>query len=55
MIKRLSKETKFLLIVGMLYLAGTSIAMTFVNVYLVRVTNNINIIIIKNIINYASL
>lgn len=55
MIKRLSKETKFLLIVGMLYLAGTSIAMTFVNVYLVRVTNNINIIIIQNIINYASL
>lgn len=53
--KSLSKETLFLLMVGMLYLAGTNIAMTFINVYLVRVTNNIGIIIFQNIINYASL
>lgn len=55
MIKKLSKETKVLLLVGMLYLAGTNIAMTFVNVYLVRVTNNINVIITQNILNYSSL
>lgn len=53
--KSLSKETQFLLMVGMLYLAGTNIAMTFINVYLVRVTNNIGVIIIQNIINYALL
>lgn len=53
--KSLSKETLFLLLIGMLYLAGTNIAMTFINVYLVRVTNNIGVIIIQNIINYASL
>ncbi len=53
--KTLSKETRFLLIIGMLYLAGTNIAMTFINVYLVRVTNHIGVIIIQNMINYFSL
>ncbi|MCD8027065.1 MAG: hypothetical protein LUF02_00015 [Erysipelotrichaceae bacterium] len=53
--KQLSKETKYLLMIGMLYLAGTNIAMTFVNVYLIRLTNNIGFIIIQNIINYIAL
>lgn len=51
----LSKNSLFLLVIGMLYLAGTNLATTFINVYLVRVTNNIGIIIIQNIINYATL
>ncbi len=53
--KHLSKETKYLLMIGMLYLAGTNIAMTFVNVYLIRLTNNIGFIIIQNILNYTAL
>ncbi|MCD7809605.1 MAG: MFS transporter [Erysipelotrichaceae bacterium] len=53
--KHLSKETKYLLMIGMLYLAGTNIAMTFVNVYLIRLTNNIGFIIIQNIFNYTAL
>ncbi|MCD7949930.1 MAG: MFS transporter [Erysipelotrichaceae bacterium] len=53
--KQLLKETKYLLMIGMLYLAGTNIAMTFVNVYLIRLTNNIGLIIIQNILNYTAL
>lgn len=53
--KYISKETRYLLLVGMLYLAGTNIAMTFVNVYLIRLTNNIGFIIIQNILNYTAL
>ena len=37
----LTKETKYLLIVGMLFLAGSNIASVFLNVYLVRLTNSI--------------
>ena len=53
--RKLSNQTKFLLLIGMLYLAGTNIAMTFVNVYLVRLTNNIGFIIVQNILNYTAL
>jgi Major Facilitator Superfamily. len=53
--KYLSKGTKFLLLIGMLYLAGTNIAMTFVNVYLIRITDNIGLIIMQNILNYIAL
>ncbi len=53
--KHISKETRYLLMIGMLYLAGTNIAMTFVNVYLIRLTNNIGFIIIQNILNYIAL
>ena len=45
----LTKETKYLLIVGMLFLAGSNIASVFLNVYLVRLTNSIFIILFQNI------
>ena len=51
----LTKETKYLLIVGMLFLAGSNIASVFLNVYLVRLTNSIFIILFQNILNYVSL
>ena len=51
----LTKETKYLLIVGMLFLAGSNIASVFLNVYLVRLTNCIFIILFQNILNYVSL
>ena len=36
----LSKDARILLAIGMLFLAGLMIASTFVNVYLIRLTNN---------------
>lgn len=51
----LTKDTKYLLALGMLFLAGSNIASIFLNVYLVRLTNSIFIILFQNILNYISL
>ena len=51
----LSKDTRYLLLIGMLYLTGTSIAMTFIQIYLVRLTSDIGGIILQNVLNYAAL
>ena len=51
----LSKDARILLAIGMLFLAGLMIASTFVNVYLIRLTNNMGLIILQNIANYTAL
>lgn len=55
MIKKLDKSAATLLIVGILYLAGMTLASTFVNVYLIRLTNDLGLIILQNIANYIAL
>ncbi len=52
---RLSKDATTLLIIGLLFMAGLTIASTFVNVYLIRLTNNMGLMIMQNIANYAVL
>lgn len=49
---KLSKESKVLLTIGCLFNAGLTIASTFVNVYLIRLTNNMGLMILQNIANY---
>ena len=53
---KLTKESKFLLIVGILTTAGRIVASTFVTVFLLRATDgNVGLIIIQNIINFVTL
>jgi len=52
---KLSKDASILLAIGMLFLAGLMIASTFVNVYLIRLTNDMGLMILQNIANYAAL
>ncbi len=49
---KLSKDSLTLLIIGCLFNAGITIAGTFVNVYLIRLTNNMGLMILQNIANY---
>lgn len=49
---KLSKESMTLLTIGCLFNAGLTIASTFVNVYLIRLTNNMGLMILQNIANY---
>lgn len=49
---KLSKESITLLTIGCLFNAGLTIASTFVNVYLIRLTNNMGLMILQNIANY---
>lgn len=49
---KLSKESKTLLTIGCLFNAGLMIASTFVNVYLLRLTNNMGLMILQNIANF---
>ena len=49
---KLSKDSLTLLIIGCLFNAGLVIASTFVNVYLIRLTNNMGLMILQNIANY---
>lgn len=49
---KLSKNALFLLTIGCLFNAGLTIASTFVNVYLIRLTNNMGLMILQNIANY---
>ena len=49
---KLSKDSLTLLIIGCLFNAGLTIASTFVNVYLIRLTNNMGLMILQNIANY---
>lgn len=49
---KLSKDSLTLLIIGCLFNAGLTIAGTFVNVYLIRLTNNMGLMILQNIANY---
>lgn len=53
--KRLSKDATILLAIGMLFTAALVIASTFVNVYLIRLTNNMGLMILQNIAVYAAL
>lgn len=53
--RKLSKDAKVLLLVGIMYASGMTIAATFVNVYLIRLTNDMGLIILQNIVNYAVL
>ena len=53
---KLTKESKFLLIVGILATAGMMVANTFVNVFLLRATEgNLGLLIIQNMINFITL
>lgn len=53
---KLTKESKFLLIVGILITAGMMVANTFVNVFLLRATDgNLGLIMIQNMINFITL
>lgn len=52
---RLSKDGKLLLFVGILFLSGMTIASTFVNVYLISLTDNMGLMILQNVSNYAAL
>jgi len=53
---RLTKESKFLLTVGILVTAGMMVANTFVNVFLLRATEgNVGLIIIQSAINFVAL
>lgn len=52
---KLSKDARTLLMIGMLFLAGLVIASTFVNVYLIRLTNDMGLMILQNIAVYAAL
>ena len=51
----LSKEAKILLLVGMLYTTGFTIASTFVNVYLIRLTGNMGLMILQSMLNFITL
>ena len=53
MMNKLSKDSLTLLIIGCLFNAGLTIAATFVNVYLIRLTNNMGLMILQNIANYV--
>lgn len=52
---KLSKDASALLAIGMLFLAGLMIAATFVNVYLIRLTDDMGLMILQNIAVYAAL
>ena len=53
---KLTKESKFLLIVGILATAGMMVASTFVNVFLLRATDgNVGLILIQSTINFITL
>lgn len=49
---KLSKDASLLLAMGCLFMAGFMIASTFVNVYLLRLTNNMGLMILQTIANY---
>lgn len=49
---KLSKDASILLAMGCLFMAGFMIASTFVNVYLLRLTNNMGLMILQTIANY---
>lgn len=49
---KLTKDATFLLAMGCLFTAGFMIASTFVNVYLLRLTNNMGLMILQTIANY---
>lgn len=51
----LNTKGKSLLIVGMLFMAAITLAATFVNVYLIRLTDDLGLIILQNIANYIAL
>lgn len=51
MSQKLSRNTTFLLMIGCLFNAGLVIAATFVNVYLLRLTSNMGLMILQNIAN----
>lgn len=51
----LNTRGKMLLLVGMLFMAAITLASTFVNVYLIRLTDDLGIIILQNIANYIAL
>lgn len=53
--KSLNKDARILLAIGMLFMAGLMIASTFVNVYLIRLTNDMGLMILQNIANYIAL
>lgn len=53
--KKLDQRARSLLMVGMLFMAAMTLASTFVNVYLIRLTDNLGLIILQNIANYAAL
>ena len=49
---KLSKDASILLAMGCLFMAGVMIASTFVNVYLLRLTGNMGLMILQTIANY---
>jgi hypothetical protein len=50
---RLSINTRFILMIGILYSTGMSVASTFVNIFFMRATgNNLTIIILQNGLNF---
>jgi YQGE family putative transporter len=51
----LDTKTKSLLMVGMTFLAAITLAGTFVNVYLIRLTGNLGLIILQSIMSFSSL
>ena len=51
----LSRDAKILLMVGILFLSGMTIAATFDNVYLIRLTDNMGLMILQNVSNYIAL
>ena len=53
--EKLSKDAFALLVVGILFSSGMMIAATFVNVYLIRLTDNMGLMILQNVSNYAAL
>ena len=48
---KLSKDASILLAMGCLFMAGVMIASTFVNVYLLRLTGNMGLMILQTIAN----
>ena len=52
---KLSHDARILLLVGILFLSGMTIASTFVNVYLIGLTDNMGLMILQNVSNYATL
>ncbi len=52
MTNKLSKNASTLLLMGILFMSGLMIASTFVNVYLIRLTNNMGLMILQTIANY---
>lgn len=53
--KKLDTRARSLLMVGMLFMAAMTLASTFVNVYLIRLTDDLGLIILQNIANYVAL